>query len=237
MHSNVHHAGTDWTNPLFCLGELRKSGPAQRAPKAGALRASLRTVRTTIAPVSGGHRAAFYLGKRSGAVRPLNHSVSDRRASRLHLVPCYEVGSPVTRRPSGRQDGPGAATSHSATVLVREGAVGVVARGVISNNGPGDSNYRPHACQAPQRGSESRQDAGKPRWIARFAAFVIPRCRDLPSSIDRTTDRTRDSCGPRSGGVRSLVLWVRSHAHHRPRSPLHTGGTARAPPPCSAPVR
>ncbi len=53
-----------------------------------------------------------------------------------------------------------------------------------------DSNYRPHAYQAPQRESESRQDAGKPRWIRRFAAFVILRCRDLPGSIDRTIDRT-----------------------------------------------
>jgi len=30
----------------------------------------------------------------------------------------------------------------------------------------------------------------KPRWITRFAAFASPRCRDLPGSIDRTTDRT-----------------------------------------------
>ena len=50
--------------------------------------------------------------------------------------------------------------------------------------------------EAPQRGSESRQNAGKPRWIARFAAFVIPRCRDLPGSIDRITDRTRDPDRP-----------------------------------------
>ncbi len=44
----------------------------------------------------------------------------------------------------------------------------------------------------------------KPRWIARFAAFAIARCRDLPGSIDRTTDRTRDR-EPAMGLVGTLV--------------------------------
>ncbi len=36
----------------------------------------------------------------------------------------------------------------------------------------------------------------KPRWIARFAAFAILGCRDLPGSIDRMTDRTRNRNQP-----------------------------------------
>ena len=53
-----------------------------------------------------------------------------------------------------------------------------------------DSNHRPHAYQALKLGSESRQDAGRHRWIVRSAAFAILRCRELPGSVDRTTDRT-----------------------------------------------
>ncbi len=41
----------------------------------------------------------------------------------------------------------------------------------------------------------------KPRWIARFAALAILRCRDLQGSIDRTTDRNRPRVtGPQIDG-------------------------------------
>ena len=41
----------------------------------------------------------------------------------------------------------------------------------------------------------------KPRWMARFPAFASPRCRDLPGSIDRTTDRKRPRVtGPQIDG-------------------------------------
>ena len=47
------------------------------------------------------------------------------------------------------------------------------------------------------RGRNHGKMTEKPRWTARFAAFAILRCRDLPGSIDRTTDRTRSHVGPR----------------------------------------
>ncbi len=53
------------------------------------------------------------------------------------------------------------------------------------------------------------------RWIARFAAFAILRCRDLPGSIDRTTDRTRDrepAMDRRPLDRRSRTDWMRPPA-------------------------
>jgi hypothetical protein len=46
----------------------------------------------------------------------------------------------------------------------------------------------PHPSLAPEQASQSRQDAGKLRWIARFAAFAIPGCRDLPG-VNRQDNR------------------------------------------------
>ena len=50
----------------------------------------------------------------------------------------------------------------------------------------------------------------KPRWIERFAAFAAIRCRDLPGSIDRTTDRSHsDGVVRRRRPRRRVVVLVR----------------------------
>ena len=77
----------------------------------------------------------------------------------------------------------------------------------------------------------------KPRWIARFAAFAIPGCRDLPGSIDRTTDRNRPRVtGPQIDGhtlfcafdqvaFKRRLRWLEAgHSHYRaPRARTLTG--------------
>ena len=42
-----------------------------------------------------------------------------------------------------------------------------------------------------RRGRNHGRMPVKPRWIARFAAFAMLRCRDLQGPIDRTIDRIR----------------------------------------------
>ena len=70
----------------------------------------------------------------------------------------------------------------------------------------------------PSRGRNHGRMTVKPRWIARFAAFAIPRCRDLLGSIDRTTDRTRDRNRPWIAGpaippkrARGRARWTSRH--------------------------
>ena len=74
------------------------------------------------------------------------------------------------------------------------------------------------------RGRNHGRMTVKPRWIARFAAFASPRCRDLPVSIDRTTDRTQDrepAIDRRPLDRPSRTDWMRPRRPPEPHS--HTG--------------
>ena len=64
----------------------------------------------------------------------------------------------------------------------------------------------------------------KPRWITRFAAFVIHGCRDLPGSIERTIDRNHSA-----GVLRKLNTLAGDCFELRDELLCTTAGTVNTP--------
>ncbi len=102
-----------------------------------------------------------------------------------------------------------AATQETIDALQEESEVSrdVCSRGHQDAGGQKRSNYRPHACQAPEWGSKSRQDDGKPLMhcrsvpLSRFVDAVI--CR-----VQATGESTGHSpgCDARSSSVACAVF-------------------------------